>query len=584
MLNYETRGKQPRWGIAERRTRSIWHREAEAGLSLAESEQRLRLATEAAGIGTFTIELQTGRASYSPELIAMLGLPSHLQRQHRGRLPAGASGTTRLASWTKYKPALKEADGGQMKMDFRFVIPGGEIRWMTWTSRVEFRNGPSGRVPFRVAGACVDITERKRAEEALRESEERFRGIFDHAAIGIAIADLEGRFQACNPAYCRMLGYTQEELRELNFSGLVHPDDREAGIVNRSRLIQQWISSFEALTRYKGKDGRLIWVQRHVSLLTNAAGQPDRILALVTDVTGRRHQEEKIRLLASEVNHRSKNMLTLVQAIARQTFVTGPGDFISRFGERIEALAASQDLLVKNGWKGAHFDELVRSQLAHFADLIGSRIELEGPPLLITASAAQTIGMALHELATNAGKYGALSGTTGGIRIEWRGAGTGAAGDARFELSWAERGGPPVAPPARTGFGTVVIEDIPRAELNAEVALTYAPEGVPLARQLPCQLRFGAPRHEPARRNVKLRHPVRGSRHEMPPRGHGIVNSAGGAQSPGDTPGVSGMTLCLILPRKSPWDASRWLFRQVLSATGPRKTAPARSPLSMSLR
>ena len=84
--------------------------------------------------------------------------------------------------------------------------------------------------------------------------------------------------------------------------------------------------------------------------------------------------------------------------------------------------------------------------------------------------------MALHELATNAGKYGALSDTTGGIRIEWRAA-AGAAGDARFELSWAERGGPPVAPPARAGFGTVVIEDIPRAELNAEVSLTYAPEG-----------------------------------------------------------------------------------------------------------
>ncbi len=443
--------------------------------SLAESEQRLRLATEAAGIGTFTIELQTGRASYSPELIAMFGLQAicsaniedAFQRVHRD---------DKACFMEKYNAGLKEADGGQMKMDFRFVIPGGEIRWVTWTSRVEFRNGPSGRVPFRVAGACVDITERKRAEEALRESEERFRGIFDHAAIGIAITDLEGRFQACNPAYCRMLGYTQEELLDLNFSGLVHPDDRETGIANRSRLIQQWISSFEALTRYKGKDGKLIWVQRHVSLLTNAAGQPDRILALVTDVTGRRCQEEKIRLLASEVNHRSKNMLTLVQAIARQTFVTGPGDFIGRFGERIEALAASQDLLVKNGWKGAHLDELVRSQLAHFADLIGSRIELEGPPLLITASAAQTIGMALHELATNAGKYGALLGTAGGIRIEWRAA-AGAAGDARFELSWAERGGPPVAPPARLGFGMVVIEDIPRAELNAEVSLTYAPEG-----------------------------------------------------------------------------------------------------------
>src|SRR5271157_1566077 len=133
--------------------------------SLAESEQRLRLATEAAGIGTFTIELQTGRASYSSELIAMFGLQAicsaniedAFQRVHRD---------DKARFMEKYNAGLKEADGGQVKMDFRFVIPGGEIRWVTWTSRVEFRNGPSGRVPFRVAGACVDITERKRAEEA----------------------------------------------------------------------------------------------------------------------------------------------------------------------------------------------------------------------------------------------------------------------------------------------------------------------------------------------------------------------------------------------------------------------------------
>ncbi len=443
--------------------------------AIFESEARLRLATEAAGIGTFAIDLETGRASYSPQLIAMLGLPAicsaniedafaRVHRDDKARFMAG------------YEAGLKGANGGHMRMDFRFVIPGGEIRWMALIGRVDFRVGTSGRVPFRVAAVCADITERKRAEEALRESEERFRGIFDHAAIGIAITDLEGRFQSCNPAYSEMLGHTQEELRALNFSGLVHPDDREADTANYSRLLQQWIPSFEALIRYTGKDGRLIWAHKHVSLLTDAAGKPDRMLALVTDVTGRKRQEENIRLLAREVNHRSKNLLTLVQAVARQTFATKPSEFMSRFEARIEALAASHDLLVKSSWKGARLDELARSQLAHFEDAAGSRVELKGQPLLITASAAQTLGMALHELATNAGKYGALSSPTGGVRIEWRAAAE-AAGDARFELAWTEHGGPPVAPPAQTGFGTVVIEDIPRAELNAEVTLTYAPEG-----------------------------------------------------------------------------------------------------------
>ncbi len=443
--------------------------------ALKESEERLRLATAAAGIGTFAVDLETGRASCSPELVAMLGLPTicsaniqdafvRVHRDDKARFMA------------KYEAALQGAEDGQLKMDFRFVIPGGEIRWMTWISRVDFRDGPGGRVPFRVAGACVDITERQHAQEALRESEERFRGIFDHAAIGIAITDLEGRIQSCNPACSRMLGYGQEELQALNFSALVHPEDREADGANRSRLAQRWISSFEALTRYTSKDGRLIWAHQHVSLLTDASGKPGRLLTLVTDVTERKQQEEKIRLLAREVSHRSKNLLSLVQAVARRTFATVPEELLDRFQRRIGALAAGHDLLVMSRWKGADLGELVRSQLAHCEDLIGSRIELKGPPVLIAASAARTLGMALHELATNAGKYGALSNATGGVRIEWRAEGE-AAENARFELIWTEHGGPPVTPPERTGFGMVVIEAVPRTELDAEVTLAYAPEG-----------------------------------------------------------------------------------------------------------
>ncbi len=335
--------------------------------ALKESEERLRLATAAAGIGTFTIDLETGRASYSPELIAMLGLPTicsanivdGFARVHRDDKPRFMA---------KYEAGLQGVDGGQIKADFRFVIPGGEIRWMSWIGRVDFRDGLDGRVPFRVAAACVDITERKRAEEAMRESEERFRGIFDHAAIGIAIADLEGRIQSCNPACASMLGYTQAELLGLNFSALVHPEDREADSLSRSRLAQQWVPSFEEMTRYMSKDGGLIWAHKHVSLLRDAAGKPGRMLVLVTDVTERKQQEERNCLLTREVSHRCKNMLSLVQAVARHTFATMPGDFMDRFEKRIGALAASYSLFAGSRWKGAHLEALVHSQLAHFED------------------------------------------------------------------------------------------------------------------------------------------------------------------------------------------------------------------------
>ena len=322
-----------------------------------------------------------------------------------------------------------------------------------------------------------NVTDRIKAEMSLRESEERFRGIFQHAATGIAITDLTGRFLSCNPAYSALLGYTEAELRALNFSDLVHPDDRETNMVDIRRLVAEEIRSFEIFNRYLSKNGATIWVHKHVSLLRDASGKPTNIIALVTDMTGRKRREDQINFLLREVNHRAKNMLALVQAIARQTVANDPEDFIERFGERVRALSASQDLLVKTKWEGVDLSDLVRSQLAHFKDSIGTRIELKGPPVFISASAAQTISMALHELGTNAGKYGALSSEQGRVEIEWaleRLEG----GEDRFVMSWQEEGGPPVKAPPVTGFGSTVIGRMAKMSLDADVELDYAPDGL----------------------------------------------------------------------------------------------------------
>ncbi|MGB8737271.1 MAG: HWE histidine kinase domain-containing protein [Rhodomicrobium sp.] len=208
-----------------------------------------------------------------------------------------------------------------------------------------------------------------------------------------------------------------------------------------------------------------------------------KLAAAQVDIDERKRHEEQITLLLREVNHRSKNMLAVVQAIARQTVAATPKDFIDRFAERIEALAASQDLLVKNDWKGVDLQDLARSQLGHFKDLVDKRIELRGPRLFVSASAAQTIGMALHELATNAGKYGALSDGCGRVEVDWsleRGGGRGAI----FVISWRERGGPPVVAPVRAGFGSIVLCQVAKESLDAKVELNYASTG--LVWQLRC--------------------------------------------------------------------------------------------------
>jgi PAS domain S-box-containing protein len=319
--------------------------------------------------------------------------------------------------------------------------------------------------------------DRDRSEKALRESESRFRGVFEHAATGIAIMDLKGCFQSCNPAYSRMLGYSEEELRALICANLIHSEDRAANKAELDKLLAGKISSYELVSRYSNRDGQVLWGHRYVSLLRDAADRPSHIVALVTNITERKRHEEQIDLLVSEVNHRAKNMLSVVQAIARQTVAASPGDFIAQFGERIQALAASQDLLVKNNWKGVGLNELVRSQLGHFKGMIGTRIELYGPPFLISAAAAQPMGMALHELATNAGKYGSLSNDRGRVELQWS-VGAAEDGEEIFVIGWRERDGPVVTAPSRSGFGSIVLWRVVKESLDAEVELGFAPDGL----------------------------------------------------------------------------------------------------------
>jgi two-component sensor histidine kinase len=186
--------------------------------------------------------------------------------------------------------------------------------------------------------------------------------------------------------------------------------------------------------------------------------------------------QRRIEMLMAEVNHRSKNLLSLVQAIARQTRSDDPRQFVSQFSERIQALAASQDLLVKHSWKGISLHDLVDSQLAHFKGLLGDRIRLSGPDLDVSAEAAQSLGMAIHELATNAGKYGALSNSVGVVDIDWR-LDTGALGEGRLEISWLESGGPIVVTPTHKGFGTKVTEMMVKYSLNGQVSSSFNKTG-----------------------------------------------------------------------------------------------------------
>jgi two-component sensor histidine kinase/CHASE3 domain sensor protein len=221
------------------------------------------------------------------------------------------------------------------------------------------------------------------------------------------------------------------------------------------------------------------WYDLNLVATHDATGAIDGLVGGAVDISERKQYEAHVRLLLREITHRSKNLLAVIQAIMRQTAThsSSVADFTARFSARMDALAGSLDLLVQEDWRGVTLADLVRSQLAHHADAGASQIELDGGRLQLPPDAAQNIGMALHELATNASKYGALSVPEGRVRVSWENE-INSKGETFCRLSWQERNGPTVVAPARRGFGQVVIERTVARAVGGQVTLSYPPEGV----------------------------------------------------------------------------------------------------------
>ena len=313
-------------------------------------------------------------------------------------------------------------------------------------------------------------------EQAIRLSDERFSAAFRLAPVAMAIATIsDGRQVAVNEARLKLTGHAPDEIigktpEEIGFY-LDHEKDyprlRE-GLARNGEVVAE---EFE-LRRKNG--------DRYTGLISAATiplnGIP-HLLAIIVDITERKRAEEHTQMLLREVNHRSKNLLAVAQAVARQTArKSDPSRFVEAFIERIQALAASHDLVVGAEWRGVDVEALVRAQLAHFKDLIGTRVRIKGPAIKITAPAAQGIGMALHELATNAGKYGALSSDDGRVEVSWEMAEN--QGNPLFKIAWRESGGPTVLPPQRRGFGHTVIVDLAQAAVRGEARLDFSETGV----------------------------------------------------------------------------------------------------------
>jgi PAS domain S-box-containing protein len=300
----------------------------------------------------------------------------------------------------------------------------------------------------------------------------QYRATFENAAVGIAHLSPDGKWLRVNRTFARIVGYSPDELVSKSVQDITHPDDLEFSFAQLERLRSGKADIYEMEKRYVRKDGTPVWVHITGSAVRRNDGSVDHFVSVIQDITERKQHEEQEDLLMREISHRAKNMLSVVDAVARQTATRNPEDFVERFSDRIQALSANQDLLVRNGWKGVAVEDLVRAQLAHFADLVSTRIAMQGPKLRLNPASAQAIGLALHELGTNAGKYGALSTDRGRVDVCWN------FSDNTFTMSWTEREGPPVSAPTRRGFGTTVVERMTESSLGGAVDLDFAPSGL----------------------------------------------------------------------------------------------------------
>ncbi|MGB3720338.1 MAG: PAS domain S-box protein [Hyphomicrobiaceae bacterium] len=331
-----------------------------------------------------------------------------------------------------------------------------------------------------------DITEKKKAERALVAAQQRMQAVLEAVPVGICFsADATCKYVMGNSALFR-----QFEIEP----GTVLSLSEKTEAKKRTRLIQDGRElPFEEVPLKRAVvENRIIEpVEFEVHLpsgrtwICEASAAPVRGpngeviggVAVTVDVTERKRTEQHINLLIAETNHRAKNLLSVVQGIARLTApASDPKVFAERLSQRLRALAINQDLLVRANWEGIEFEDLVRSQLEPFQGLVSSRCTISGPPLRVSPSAAQAIGMALHELATNASKYGALSGPEGKLAVSWD---IDMAGQEPIcHIRWREFGGPEVEQPARKGFGHTVIVHFVEQALGADVRLSYNPGGV----------------------------------------------------------------------------------------------------------
>lgn len=439
----------------------------EAEAKLAETAERYRLAAQATNDAIWDWHLDTGQVIWNEALRTLFGHPQretsaqwwkeHIHPDDRERVVASiASGMNGGGLRWQEEYRLQRADG-----TYAHVLDRGQVL-----------RDPQHR-PVRMIGALLDLTERRQSEETLR----RYGVLVESMTEGVSLSDERGIIVYTNPAEDRMFGYAPGELvgQHVTVQNAYPPEEnarRVAEVIARLQAQGSW----EGEWRNRCKDGSEFLTASRITAVS-VAGRP-HWLCVQRDITDAKRAEERQALIQRELHHRVKNTLATVQAIAGSTLRSAESmeGFRTAFADRLISLGKTHTLITENAWEGASLRDLLRLELDPYDDGTGGRVRLIGPKVDLPADMAVALGMALHELTTNAVKYGALSAVGGYVLVDWT---TQALAEGtRLYLTWSERNGPPVSRPSRRGFGSQLLQRALGAQVRGQVDVAYAPAGV----------------------------------------------------------------------------------------------------------
>jgi PAS domain S-box-containing protein len=476
----QTRGRVERdakgWAVRHRGVMVdiTGRKRTEQALEAAEAD--LRIAVDAAGLGRWDHNPQTGERFWDKRCREIYGLPDGVIENPLDAFERLVHPDDLPALMDAVRAAMDPAGDNTINREYRIRRrDDGAERWIETFGRAFFHEGQC----VRFVGVVSDVTDRKAAEadQVLREATMALA--LDAGNVGTWDFDVRKRHLRWSERAYGMFGMTPgAEVGLDDFYAAMHPEDREATRqVLLAAMDPALRGDIDVEYRTIGRDdGQERWISAKGRGFFDEAGRPMRVVGATVDITERKRAELHLRLLVNELNHRVKNSLATIQAIAGQTFHAARSlpQAQEAFSARIVALAEAHDLLTRENWEGADLlDLLARLEVLHGG---AERFVIIGQPVRLSPRMALSLSMVLHELATNAVKYGALSSPLGQVRITW----TVAPGPAhsRLVLTWTETGGPPVRPPTRRGFGSRLIERGLAAELSGEARIDFAPDGV----------------------------------------------------------------------------------------------------------